>query len=256
MVDIVDFEEIRRIQKEQDFKHVCMIDKVGHKVIRYNKAQQPAAQKIDEMEKRADILNGIYTIRFQNGTTASESHFDYYVECGDPVQVEVMAEEPRFERLHGKDEHVRSFQSAIEDNRTITRLEFNVQILQAELKQAEAYIAELEQTNRELGAMSDQVPEENTNVKMIETFMPVIDKYLELQEQKNALKAVELEAANPGLIVSEEGEVEADIQNKDQMPQGNDQFWQEYWALKQQDPEMAAKALEAFYQQGGIQGQA
>lgn len=253
-METITIQQARQLVKDQGFRHVCLLDHGGRKVIFYNKPGKPIEPKLKQIEDRLKLLNGRYTLRFQNTVRADDAPFDYAIDGGQIIEQEDVPSPPLIVPRSSQDpstmqdsgKSVLSYEEALRLHREIAEKDYKIALLESKLKESDEIIVALESDIAEMEAGLEDEPEENTQISQVsEILVPLADKYLEIKEQQNALKALELQGKG---LIPQAGQPQMEVvPEQQQQPNQNQAFWDQYQKTLQTDPGAAQEMLEQFY---------
>lgn len=200
---IYNWKELKALISSQGYKHVRLTDLNGKKLVNYNAINKKAkglADKLREIETRMKVLQpGIYILDAQTMYGNTSPAMSHYLGVGnyDPRELDgntrqpVQQQQPISERepRRNRTEHAVSFDTALDNVKTIAQLEAKVARLEDQIEAQKTTIRELEAELDDPETMSDESEE---IPGWLAGFMPVAEKLIDLSERKQRFNETKL----------------------------------------------------------------
>lgn len=188
-INTIKLNEIEKIVKKNKFAFVSLADRNGTQIVPYNNQARPLADRLSEIKNLADSLpDDYYVLRAKHYNNRNAHVHEFIVQIREPEksengQVQIIHVPVKESSTHVATD-VRTYQEALQDKQRIAELESTVQRLQDQLAEYEA-------------AMDDEQalaePSMGGLQEVVAPFMPLIEKYLEIQEKKVNLQQQQLQ---------------------------------------------------------------
>jgi|LakMenEpi03Aug12_release.lakeMendotaPanAssembly.Ray.scaffolds.fasta_scaffold29901_13 hypothetical protein len=185
--------EIKEIQKEQNYKYIGLFDNNGIKVIPYNSNSSTAGDRLKEVEIRlnsAGLQEGYYNISCKN-TLKGGSADNYLIKKGDN---EVLQVEKKPVEIIAPD--LLSYGAALKLNVEVASLKLEnaalkkeINLLNEQLKENETFLSEMEPAE---AAPSMIESAKNFLSEAMGFIAPMLDKHFELKEKALNLQELKL----------------------------------------------------------------
>lgn len=187
-MNTIKLNEIEKIVKKNKFAFVSLADRNGTQIVPYNNQARPLADRLNEIKNLADSLpDDYYVLRAKHYNNRNAHVHEFIVQIREPEK----SENGHVQIIHVpvKENNVpladvRTYQEALADKQKIAELENTVQRLQDRIN-------ELEDLMDDDTALAE--PSMGGLQEVVAPFMPLIEKYLEIQEKKVNLQQQQLQ---------------------------------------------------------------
>jgi hypothetical protein len=195
---VFNFEDIKKIQADQQYKYVGLFDQSGTQIIPFNPNRTSVSQRLREIETRLisqGLNDGYYFVKCKNSTGKQVKADEYLVYKGEQLSenapiIPQIVEKPVFQP------EVLTYDGALKLQIELERYKLENASLKREIDSLNQQIQSIE--SEQLLSEEEEEPGMIDNAKsflseMVSYVAPLLDKHFELKQQALGLKALELQ---------------------------------------------------------------
>ena len=93
--EVYTWPEVLRAQQENQYKHVCLYDTNGRKLVAYNNNRTPTKKKLEEIKRKLStkqLPEGFYMLHFTQSFGGSVEPEVYLIKKGNPTGTPTLSE--------------------------------------------------------------------------------------------------------------------------------------------------------------------
>jgi len=240
---IYSLSDFAKILKDQKYKHIGLFDANDKQIVTFNSTHKTSVDRLDDIKTRLGspaLSDGFYVIKCKNYVGRAEPTDNFTITKGNPKEEELpKGIEVKEETKESLADNVLSYESALELNNRLNRLELENEQLK---KDNEALEAELEEEPEDEPEEENELAENAKTYisQLAEMFIPILNTHYEQADRK--LKMDELRLVNqvqgqPMQIQANGGHQAPEPPAPELSEEEEAQFMEELKELAETDPE-------------------
>ena len=191
--------------KAAGYKHCSITDQDGATRIPYNVKEESLEEKFKEIENRLPMLpDGFYYLNCKYRQGSKEKADTFTIKKGNPNQLSEAPQPapvylPMKKTTADESDKARTYSEALEDQKKISKLEIENELLKQKVSDLEAELETMEEEG-----LSDQEPKANPLQtwlsEIVPTVAPILDQYFQTKNRELDLREKQYQAPSPRTI--------------------------------------------------------